>query len=73
MSVLLIKCPRTGKRFSTGILTDIPVHRLPDATLRSRCPYCGGEHQWRSCEAMAVESVPRSEWVENQMPGPSAR
>jgi hypothetical protein len=66
MGILVVKCPATGKTFSTGILTDIPIQQLPDKSTSSKCPHCGGEHAWRPREAALLASLPPSEWIENQ-------
>jgi hypothetical protein len=38
MGVLLVKCPKTGKMFSTGIEADAEtIKNLPEVHTRSRC------------------------------------
>jgi hypothetical protein len=67
MGVLLFKCPETGRTFSTGIQTDEDtVQKLPEVLTRSMCPHCGLEHLWWTREAILVDALPPSEWVENQ-------
>jgi hypothetical protein len=52
MSTVMIRCPSTGKSFSTGIETDRATFRcLRDSLARSRCPHCGLEHAWWTREA----------------------
>jgi len=67
MGVLLIKCPRTSKTFSSGIQTDAEsLGMLPQVLTRSQCPHCAAVHSWWTSEAMLVDSVPPSDWIENQ-------
>jgi hypothetical protein len=67
MGVLLVRCPRTGKTFSSGIQADQDtVQKLPQALTRSRCPHCASEHLWWTREAILADAIPPSEWVENQ-------
>jgi hypothetical protein len=67
MGVLLFRCPRTGKSFSTGIQVEgDTVEKLPQVMTRSKCPYCDSEHLWWTREAILVDAIPPSAWVENQ-------
>jgi hypothetical protein len=69
MGVLLFRCPRTGKTFSTGIQVDgSAVQELPQVLTSSACPHCGSEHHWWTREATVAEAIPPSEWIENQKP-----
>jgi hypothetical protein len=46
MGVVLIKCPVTGREFSTGLqisANDAPT--LPDALSQARCPHCRRKSQ----------------------------
>lgn len=60
MGVLAVKCPSTGRDFSTGIQTDwatfvrMENHRV----FRSQCPYCNSEHSWRPEDAKIVDALP---------------
>lgn len=66
MGVLLITCPATGKRFSTGLNIDQDeVARLPDYEAAT-CPHCKKLHRWRPAEARWVEALPPGDWIENQ-------
>jgi len=63
--VLVVKCPTTGKDFSTGILTDEDSLSLtPRELTRSHCPHCGVEHAWWTKDAKLVPALPSSEWIE---------
>ena len=47
MSMVMIKCPTTGRSVSTAIETESSVfHRLPKVASRMLCPACGQEHVW---------------------------
>jgi hypothetical protein len=67
MGGLLLKCRKTGKTFSTGIQAEgDTVEKLPQVLTRSRCPHCGLEHLWWTREAILVDAISPTEWVENQ-------
>jgi hypothetical protein len=67
MGVILIECPKTGREFSTGIIIDeASFDVLREVTAHDRCPYCGGEHEWRKSDARLAETIPPAEWIENQ-------
>ncbi len=56
VGVLLIKCPVTGKEFSTGIETDRrSLELIPDTVARSPCPHCGHDHAWSKFDARLTE------------------
>jgi hypothetical protein len=47
MSVIYCTCPHTAREFSTGVLLDgADFEKLPDVQAKSRCPHCGGFHNW---------------------------
>jgi endogenous inhibitor of DNA gyrase (YacG/DUF329 family) len=47
MSLVMIKCPVTGKAVSTAIETEASsFRRLPKITAHMRCPACGRDHEW---------------------------
>ncbi len=57
MSVIMVKCPNTGRELSTGIETDqAGFDRLPRMLTYSRCPLCRLEHGWWKSEAWLAES-----------------
>ena len=42
MGALMLKCPTTGRVFSTGILADEETFKqLPDTVTKATCPHCG--------------------------------
>ena len=56
MGVLLIRCPVTGKEFSTGIETDAQsLELIPDTVAQSLCPHCGNDHAWSKFDAWLRE------------------
>jgi len=59
VSVIMVKCPNTGRELSTGIETDqAGFDRLPRLLTYSRCPLCRLEHAWWKREAWLAESEP---------------
>jgi|GEM_PF-549761 len=47
MGVLLIKCPTTGREFSTGIQVDEEtLARVPQEFTHTHCPHCKAQHSW---------------------------
>jgi hypothetical protein len=67
MGVLIVKCPATGKMFSTGILADAEtVKSLPPVQSRSKCPHCRSDHLWWPEDIVFAPALARSAWVENQ-------
>jgi hypothetical protein len=58
MSVVMTRCPATGRPVSTGIDTNsVVVDSLPDVGIRMRCPACGGEHMWRKRDTWLNHNV----------------
>lgn len=56
MSVIVIRCPETGREVSTGILTTLEIFRnYPDVRVNTRCPHCGQQHTWTHGEAWLAE------------------
>jgi hypothetical protein len=68
MGVLVVRCPNTQRRFSTGIQIErADFERLyEDAMTSSRCPYCNVEHRWHYRDAEYFDLLPPSDWIENQ-------
>jgi hypothetical protein len=68
MGVLLVVCPDTRKKFSTGI--QIERRDLGDAAsdtaLSAFCPYCRITHKYRYGDAEYVDAIPPKDWVENR-------
>jgi len=47
MSLVMIRCPTTGRAVSTAIETEPSVFRkLPKDAARMHCPACGQDHVW---------------------------
>ena len=47
MSLVMIRCPDTGRAVSTEIETEPAVFRaLPAVAARMQCPACGRDHVW---------------------------
>jgi hypothetical protein len=56
VGVLLIKCPITGREFSTGIETDEQsLELIPETVAQSPCPHCGSDHSWSKFDARLSE------------------
>jgi hypothetical protein len=57
MSMLMIRCPRTGQVVPTGIETDPhSLRELPDILVYTTCPYYGTDHAWWPDEAWLTDS-----------------
>jgi len=67
MGVLLVTCPHTRKKFSTGIQIekDDLYTVSQDTASASYCPYCKHNHKWRYQDAEYVDSIPPTDWIEN--------
>lgn len=47
MSLVMIRCPATGRAVSTAIDTEpASFRKLPKVTANMRCPACGQDHEW---------------------------
>jgi hypothetical protein len=47
MSMVMIKCPVTGRAVPTAIETEpASFRRLPKVTATMCCPACGRDHEW---------------------------
>jgi hypothetical protein len=58
MGILLIKCPATGRSFTTGIQAEPDtVGNLPQVLNRSKCPHCGAEHLWWTHEGFLADII----------------
>ena len=56
MSLLMIRCPRTGLGFSTGIDTDRDsFKKIPEVLGFAWCPHCQSEHSWWNDEAWLAD------------------
>ena len=68
MGVLLIRCPSTGREFSTGIHVEPETFsRLPQKPGNTRCPHCRSVHFWLPQEAKFMEAIAPADWIENQL------
>ena len=67
VSVVMVKCPNTGRALSTGIATDAATfERLPDIRSQITCPICKRDHTWSTREAWLDNpppSVPEIAWL----------
>jgi hypothetical protein len=58
MSLLMVRCPRTGQEVWTGIETDPDSFRkIPDDLFYTWCPHCGLDHAWWRDEAWLVYAL----------------
>jgi hypothetical protein len=56
MSLLMIRCPRTGQEVSTGLETDPDSFQtIPDVLDYTPCPHCGIDHAWWPDEAWLAD------------------
>jgi hypothetical protein len=52
MGVLMLKCPTTGREFSTGIFAEEDTFKkLPNTVTKATCPHCSRLHSWWTREA----------------------
>jgi hypothetical protein len=62
MGLLMFRCPRTDRYYSTGINIDADdLSAAPDILVAARCPYCKTDHEWRPGEAWLAEPIPLPE------------
>jgi hypothetical protein len=62
MDVLAIRCPSSGREFSTGIEVQAQtVAKLLDVRNFTRCPYCGMAHGWRVPDARLADESQKME------------
>jgi hypothetical protein len=58
MGAVMVKCPATGRAFSTGIEAEASRFRsTPVFFGRSHCPHCRAEHEWFAGDAWVEESA----------------
>jgi hypothetical protein len=56
MSMVMVKCPQTGRAIPTGIKTDRESFgRTPVFFARTSCPICHIDHTWFAREAWVDE------------------
>lgn len=67
VSVLMVRCPNTGRELSTGIEMDAATFdQLPDIRSHLKCPACGLDHLWSVREAWhgnPAPSAPPLPWL----------
>jgi hypothetical protein len=64
MHIVMLKCPTTGREFSTGLhIKEADFRRLVNTVTKVTCPHCGLAHGWWTREArlacMAQSSINR--------------
>ena len=64
-SVVMVRCPATGRELSTGVEMDAATfERLPDIRSRMRCPVCSLDHDWSTRDAwLDAPSAPALPWL----------
>jgi len=56
LGALMIRCPVTGREFSTGIETDRhTLELIPETVAQALCPHCGIHHAWSKFDARLHE------------------
>ena len=59
MSVVMVRCPNTGRELSTGVEMDaITFERLPDIGSQIKCPVCNLDHTWSTHDAWLGNPAP---------------
>jgi hypothetical protein len=62
MGLLMFRCPRTGRNYSTGLNVDADgLASVPHMLDAARCPYCKIDHEWRPSETWLAETIPPHE------------
>ena len=66
-SVVMVRCPTTGRELSTGVEMDAATfERLPDIHSQIKCPLCRLDHNWSTREAWLgnpAPSIPAFPWL----------
>lgn len=75
MSMLMIRCPRTGQEVWTGIETDPASHqKVPDVLFYTPCPQCGLDHaSWCDEAWLAGNLLSRPELGDARVSGTTAK
>jgi hypothetical protein len=67
ISMVMVRCPVTGRELSTGVEMDAATfERLPEIRAQIRCPACGRDHPWSTREAWLgnpAPSAPSLPWL----------
>jgi hypothetical protein len=59
----MLKCPQTGREFSTGIrIEEEGFKRLPDTVTKAACPQCCRLHSWWTHDARLIYRSERVRW-----------
>lgn len=62
MGTVMIRCPASGRDFSTGIEADREdFKRSPVFFAQSFCPICRTSHEWFAAEAWVAERADSAE------------
>lgn len=70
MGLVMIKCPRTGRDISTGIVADrASFNAAPVFFARVHCPMCRTEHEWFAKDAWVCDG---EELTADAMASPAA-
>ena len=71
ISMLMIRCPRTGQEVWTGIETDpASLQKIPDVLFYTPCPRCGLDHaSWCDEAWLAGHLLSRPELCNAQVSG----
>jgi hypothetical protein len=57
VGILMVRCPRTGQDFPSGIETDSSsFERTPAFSGTIRCPICGVDHPWSKIDTWLAET-----------------
>ena len=67
ISIVMVRCPATGRELSTGIEMDAGTFaKLPEIRSQIKCPACGADHTWTTREAWLgnpAPSLPQLPWL----------
>ena len=67
VSVVMVRCPNTGRELSTGVeMDEATFEQLSDIRSEMKCPVCGLDHVWSTREAWLgnpVPSAPALPWL----------
>ena len=58
VAVIWITCPTTGRRFPTGLETDLEGPAIPARATEYKCAACGTIHLWADVKAELVPEPP---------------
>jgi hypothetical protein len=64
MGALIVTCPNTQKKFSTGVQIDADSFLLVEfnALVVAYCPHCEQKHSWRYRDAKYVDVIAPEDW-----------